>query len=589
MNIYSDFLDRVLVVVKQLNLKQSDGKAPCFGRIAIEPPRDPQHGELATNAALVLSKLIGSNPRELADSIATKMRQDPDVKHVDVAGPGFINIKLNHNYWIRVLENVLRNGTNYGTNQRGGGRKVNVEFVSTNPTGPLHVGHCRGAVFGDALANLLNYVGYNVVREYYTNDAGEQVSKLAQAVFLRYREALGEDIGEIPPELYPGDYLKPVGTEMARKFDTSLLDMDRKEWEPIVKKEAINAMMDLIRGDLELLDIRHDIFFSEQSLHDQSDGGISKIENMLKEFEERGLVYHGKLPPPKGQLPEDWEDREQLLFRATEFGDDIDRPLKKSDGSYTYFAADVAYFQSKFDREFSEMIYVLGADHSGYVKRLEAVGMAISKGKSSVIVRVCQLVNLIRKGKLVSMSKRAGSFVKLRDLVAEIGKDAIRFMMLYRKNDAVLDFDFEKVSEQSKDNPVFYVQYAHARCASIFREVAHVFPDLDVSDASIATSTLTLLSDHGEMELIAKLAAWPRVVDSAAETHEPHRIAFYLYELASIFHTHWNRGKDQASLRIVVKNDSELTHARIALIRAVSLVLANGLCILGVNAPEEMR
>ncbi len=589
MNIFAEFSLRVQQAVKNLNLEGPDGATPDLARITVESPRDSAHGDLATNAAMVLAKPMGLKPRELAERIVAEILKDSDVSEASVAGPGFINLRLAPAMWAKVLGDVMAQGSNYGRSTVGAGLKVNVEYVSANPTGPMHVGHTRGAVFGDALASLLDFAGYDVTREYYINDAGSQIETLARSAFLRYREALGEDIGAIPAGLYPGDYLKPLGAKLAETYGESLKDKSEDEWLPIVKNAAIDGMMDLIREDLALLNVHHDVFFSERTLHARDEKGESQIDKMLEEFRNRGLVYEGTLPPPKGQLPEDWEDREQTLVRATEWGDDIDRPLKKSDGSYTYFAADVAYFLSKYQRGFKQMVYVLGADHGGYVKRLEAVGNAISRGESEVIVRLCQLVKLFRAGEPVKMSKRSGDFVTLRDVVEEVGRDPVRFMMLFRKNDAPLDFDFQKVTEQSKDNAVFYVQYGHARCCSVLRQAREELPDLDISDENLGKADLTQLSDSGELELIGKLASWPKLIEGAVDTHEPHRIAFFLHDLASSLHAHWNRGKDLPQLRFINRENTELTLARLTLVRAISLVLASGLGILGVAAPEEMR
>ncbi len=588
MNLFADFTNRVRSVVEALDL-QADGSAPDLSRIVVEPPRDLAHGDLATNAAMVLAKPMGLNPRALAERIADGLKRDPDVASVEIAGPGFINMRLVDAVWARVLSAVLAAGEDFGRSGLGGGKKVNVEYVSANPTGPMHVGHCRGAVVGDALANLLAFSGYEVTREYYINDAGSQIDVLARSAFLRYREALGEEIGEIPAGLYPGDYLVPVGQKLAADHGAALATMAEEEWLPIVKDVAINAMMALIRDDLALLNVRHEAFFSERSLHERKDGGGSSIDDMLADMRARDLVYEGTLPPPKGQLPEDWEDREQTLFRATAYGDDIDRPLKKSDGSYTYFAADVAYFRDKYLRGFKEMIYILGADHGGYVKRLEAVGRAVSGGEAEVIVRLCQLVKLYRAGEPVRMSKRSGDFITLRDVVEEVGCDPVRFMMLFRKNDAPLDFDFQKVTEQSKDNPVFYVQYGHARCRSVMRQAKEGMGGADITAAELAGADYSLLTDSGEKELIARLASWPRAVESACEAHEPHRIAFFLHELASALHSHWNKGKDLPQLRFINPEDRQTTLARLAMVQAISLVLSSGLAILGVAAPEEMR
>ncbi|MCX5568843.1 arginine--tRNA ligase [Kaistia nematophila] len=584
MNIFRDFTARVTSAVEVI-LAARDSAPVDLSRIVVEPPRDAAHGDLATNAAMVLAKPLGLKPRDLAEAIAGRLRDDEDVASVDVAGPGFINLTLAAPYRAHALKALIQAGGTYGRSRLGAGLKVNVEYVSANPTGPMHVGHCRGAVVGDALANLLDWGGYNVTKEYYINDAGGQVDVLARSAFLRYREALGETIS-IPEGLYPGDYLKPVGAALADVHGRRLLEMADAEWLPIVRDAAISAMMLMIRDDLALLNVHHDVFFSERTLSGENGG---KIGATIADMEQKGFVYRGTLPPPKGQLPDDWEDREQLLFRATDVGDDIDRPLMKSDGSYTYFAGDVAYFKDKFDRGFRQMIYVLGADHGGYVKRLQAVGRAISGGTASVDVLLCQLVKLFRAGEPVRMSKRSGDFVTLRDVVEEVGRDAVRFMMLYRKSDAPLDFDFQKVTEQSKDNPVFYVQYGHARAASILRNAAQELPTLDLSASALAGADLSLLDDAGEIGLQRRLAEFPRIIESAAEAHEPHRIAFYLYDLAAEFHQQWNRGKDLPQLRFINLEQPQLTAARLALVHATKLVLSSGLLVLGVDAPEEMR
>jgi arginyl-tRNA synthetase len=450
----------------------------------------------------------------------------------------------------------------------------------------MHVGHCRGAVVGDALANLMGFAGYQVTKEYYINDAGSQIDVLAKSVYLRYREALGEEIGEIPAGLYPGDYLVPVGQSLADEFGTSLRAMPEAERMALIKDRTIDAMMDMIRSDLKALNVEHDVFFSERSLHADSERAI---RNAINDLTFKGHVYKGKLPPPKGQSPEDWEDREQTLFRSTEVGDDIDRPLIKSDGSYTYFAADVAYFRDKFERGFTEMIYVLGADHGGYIKRLEAVARAVSAGDAKLTVLLCQLVKIYRNGEPVRMSKRSGDFVTLRDVVDEVGVDSVRFMMLYRKSSESLDFDFAKVTEQSKDNPVFYVQYAHARCASVMRQALETFPDLDLTPETLASADLSDLAHESELALIAKLGEYPRMIEAAASGQEPHRVAFYLYELASLLHAHWNKGRDEPGLRFVNDKNRQSTIARLGLVYAVASVLKSGLAITGTDAPEEMR
>ncbi len=560
-------------------------------RVVVEPPRDADRGDMATNAAMVLAKDAGKKPRELADAISDRLRADALIDKVEVAGPGFINLTLKPAAWVDALGTVLRAGRQYGHGTIGNGTKVNVEYVSANPTGPMHVGHCRGAVFGDALANLLIAAGYEVTREYYINDAGAQIEALTQTGFLRYREALGENIGEIPEGLYPGDYVKQVGDELKADYGDELLKKPESEWKPIVRERAINIMMADIRNDLWSLGVVPDVFFSESSLTEDGDKVASTIEILRK----RGHIFEGRLPPPKGAPVEDYEDREQTLFRATAFGDDVDRPLKKSDGSYTYFASDIAYHKSKIDRGFSSMIDVWGADHGGYVKRMQAAVKALSgnAGNADLDVKIVQLVKLMRDGQPVKMSKRAGEFVTLREVVEEVGRNAVRFMMLYRKNDAVLEFDLAKVIEQSRDNPVFYVQYGHARGRSVFRNVREFLPDLpedpDALVEALGKAPLDRLEDPGELGLMRRLALYPRLLEGAALAHEPHRIAFYLYELASDFHAQWNRGKDMPHLRFIMQNDREVTLARLALVQGVVTVLASGLATLGVDAPEEMR
>ena len=583
MNIFNDFAARVRSAAERaLGPFAADID---LTRIVVEPPRDATHGDLATNAAMVLAKPLRQNPKEVATRIAAILAADPDVNAAEVAGPGFINLRLRDVFWQDALRALIADGADFGRTSIGASRKINVEFVSANPTGPMHVGHTRGAVFGDALASLLAFAGYTVTREYYINDAGAQVDALARSAYLRYREALGETI-TIPEGLYPGDYLKPVGVALAAKHGRALLAMDERDWLPLVRKETVDAMLALIRADLALLGIQHDLFSSERAL---IEGGRDRVAEAIAWLEGKGLIYEGTLPPPKGQLPDDWEDREQTLFRSSQFGDDIDRPLKKSDGSYTYFASDIAYHYDKYLRGFREMIDVLGADHGGYVKRMQAAVKAITGGEGGLDVKICQLVRLLRAGEPVKMSKRSGEFVTLRDVVEEVGRDPIRFMMIYRKNDAPLDFDFEKVTEQSKDNPVFYVQYAHARAASVFRQAEAEIPGVVRDAATLGQASLDLLKDHGEIGLIRRLAEFPRAIESAAEAHEPHRIAFYLHDLASDFHGHWNRGKELPQLRFINSRESDVTVARLALVHGIKLVLASGLAILGVSAPEEMR
>ena len=539
-HLFADVLSRVHAVCGALG---SEGVLPAgmdLSRVVVEPPKDAAHGDMATNAAMVLAKEAKTKPRELADKIADKLRADPIVESVDVAGPGFINLTLKTSAWFGALRSVLEQGVSYGRSAIGAAEKVNVEYVSANPTGPMHVGHCRGAVFGDALASLLSFAGYDVTKEYYINDAGAQVDVLARSAFLRYREALGETIGEIPEGLYPGDYLAPVGKALASEYGDKLTKRSEAEWLPVVRAKAISMMMEMIKGDLAALNIRHDVFFSERSL---IAGGTDQVGATIAELRAKGDVYEGRLPPPKGAPVEDYEDREQTLFRATAFGDDVDRPLKKSDGSYTYFASDIAYHKTKFDRGFLNMVDVWGADHGGYIKRVQAAIKAVTANKATLDVKIVQLVKLLRNGEPVKMSKRSGDFVTLREVVDEVGSDAVRFMMLFRKNDAVLDFDLAKVIEQSKDNAVFYVQYGHARGHSIFKNARETVPSLPETAAErvafLRGAKIERLSDPVELSLIRQIAIYPRIVEAAAVAHEPHRIAFYLYDLASEFHALW--------------------------------------------------
>jgi arginyl-tRNA synthetase len=556
-------------------------------RITVEPPRDAAHGDMATNAAMVLAKDAGKKPRELAEKFAEALRHDDLLARVEIAGPGFINLTLKPEAWTSALRQAVQLGPQYGKADSGRGAPINVEYVSANPTGPMHVGHGRGAVFGDALASLLEFTGFKVTREYYVNDAGAQVDQLARSAYLRYREALGEPIGVIPEGLYPGEYLKPIGASLAAEHGDALLKRPEKDWLPIVREKAIGMMMEMLRDDLAALDITHEVFFSERSL---IEGGPDRVAETVDWLRQHDYVYEGRLPPPKGALPEDWEDREQTLFRSTAFGDDVDRPLKKSDGSYTYFASDIAYHRSKLERGFHTMIDVWGADHGGYIKRMQAAVAALSGRKALLDVKLIQLVKLMRAGEPVKMSKRAGEFVTLREVVDEVGRDAVRFMMLFRKNDAALEFDLAKVIEQSRDNPVFYVQYAHARCQSAFRNAREAFPDLpaDINDL-LKAADLNLVSDPAELALVRQIALYPRIVEAASATHEPHRIAFYLFDLASEFHALWTLGNATPHLRFIIQNDRQLTLARLVLVHGVRTVLASGLGLLGVSAPNEMR
>jgi len=588
-NIFNEVLDRVRAVNDRLIAEGSLPAGIDQSRIVVEPPRDAAHGDMATNAAMVLAKDAGKKPRELAEAIAKLLAADELVQKVDVAGPGFINLTLKPAAWTEALRAAIRAGTQYGRSDIGKREPVDVEYVSANPTGPMHVGHGRGAVFGDALANLLAFTGFAVTREYYINDAGAQVDVLARSAYLRYREALGETIGPIPDGLYPGDYLKPVGEALAAEHGRSLNQKPESDWLPIVRAKAIEMMLSVIREDLAAVNVRHEIFASERALTE----GADMVAKTLDALRAQGHVYEGRLPPPKGAPIEDWEDREQTLFRSTAFGDDIDRPLKKSDGSYTYFATDIAYHKTKVDRGFRHLIDVWGADHGGYIKRMRAAVAAVSAGTADLDVKIVQLVRLLRGGEPVKMSKRAGDFVTLREVVDEVGRDAVRFMMLFRKNDAVLDFDLEKVLEQSRDNPVFYVQYGHARGQSIFRNAREVIPDLPEDPASraarLAEGALEFLTDPAELSLMRRIALYPRLVEAAATAHEPHRIAFYLYDLASEFHALWTKGKDLPHLRFIIQNDPTMTVARLALVEGVVTVLASGLGLLGVDAPDEMR
>jgi arginyl-tRNA synthetase len=591
MNVFAEFQSRIATMLKK---RIAAGELPGdldLGRFVVEPPREAAHGDLSTNAAMVYAreaKQAGSNSRALASSLAAELMREADVLSAEAAGPGFINIVLKPEVYEQVLRTVLIQGERFGSGAPSGEGPVNVEYVSANPTGPMHVGHARGAVFGDALSSLLVFSGRKATREYYVNDAGGQVDVLARSAFLRYREALGEQIGPIPEGLYPGDYLKPVGERLAQEYGAALKEKSETEWLPIVRKRAIDAMMAMIRDDLAALNITHEVFASERALTG-ADGAADRVRETIEWLRTRGRVYQGRLAPPKGAPADDWEDRDQTLFRSTDFGDDVDRPLIKSDGSYTYFASDIAYHKTKIDRGFGTLVDVWGADHGGYVKRMQAAVAALSGGGAKLEVRLCQLVRLMRSGEPVKMSKRSGDFVTLREVVDEVGADAVRFIMLMRKNDAPLDFDLAKVIEQSQDNPVFYVQYAHARARSVLRQGKTVFADFDLSPQALSEADLTLLTHEGERDLMRTLGQYPRLVRQAADAHEPHRVAFFAHELATRLHAHWNRGKDARELRFVNENERSLSYARLALVAGVSLVLASALSILGVSAPEEMR
>ncbi|WP_085307253.1 arginine--tRNA ligase [Planktotalea arctica] len=577
MNLFSDIRTTVLSALEAM---QSEGALPAgldFANVTVEPPRDASHGDMASNAAMVLAKPAAMNPRVIAEALAAHLTADPRIESVEVAGPGFLNMRLSVTLWQGVLAKILDQGADFGRADTGQGKKVNVEYVSANPTGPLHVGHTRGAVFGDALASLLDYAGYAVTREYYINDGGAQVDVLARSVYLRYQEAHGQEVA-FEDGTYPGDYLIPVGKALKEKVGDAYLGKPESEWLLEIREYATEAMMDLIRADLASLGIKMDVFYSEKSLY-----GTGRIEAAIAALKDKGLIYEGVLEPPKGKKPEDWEPREQTLFKSTAHGDDVDRPVMKSDGAWTYFAPDIAYHYDKVMRGFDMLIDVFGADHGGYVKRMKAAVSALSDGKVPLDVKLTQLVKLYKNGEPFKMSKRAGTFVTLRDVVDQVGPGATRFHMLTRKNDAPLDFDFDKVLEQSKDNPVFYVQYANARVNSVLRKAEAAGLDLS------AAPDLSQINHEAEINVAKKLAEWPRLVELAARTNEPHRIAFYLFDLASEFHALWNRGNDLPELRFLQDGEDATSVAKIALARSVQVVICAGLGILGVEPVEEMR
>jgi arginyl-tRNA synthetase len=581
MNLFAEIRSLVIDSLQQM---QTQGNLPdglSFDAVTVEPPRDAAHGDMATNAAMVLAKPSKSKPRDIAEKLAALLSADPRLASVEVAGPGFLNLRLSPNLWADVLRAILTDQDGYGRATIGAGLKVNVEYVSANPTGPLHVGHTRGAVFGDALASMLDFAGYEVTREYYINDGGAQVDVLARSVYLRYLEAHGQEVA-FEDGTYPGDYLIDVGQALKEKIGDSYLGKGEQVWLADVRDFSTRAMMDLIEQDLLALGVKMDVFYSEKSLY-----GTGRIEAAIKDLKSKGLIYQGVLEPPKGKKPEDWEPREQTLFRSTDHGDDVDRPVQKSDGSWTYFAPDIAYHYDKVQRGFDQLIDVFGADHGGYVKRMKAAVSALSNDQTSLDIKLTQLVKLFKNGEPFKMSKRAGTFVTLRDLVDQVGADATRFVMLTRKNDAPLDFDFDKVMEQTKENPVFYVQYAHARICSVLRKAQ--LAEVPVDDADLRAADLAGLTDHAELALAAKLAEFPRLLEIAARSNEPHRIAFYLYDLASEFHALWNKGNEQPELRFLQEDNLAASQAKIALIRATAVVISNGLGILGVQPAQEMR
>ena len=580
MNLFTHVREILIEVLKELSAQSVLPIDTDFSNITVEPPKDSRHGDMSTNAAMVLSKSVEVKPRELAQIISEALSPKEIISSVDIAGPGFINITLSNFSWHGLLSAVLMSGVNFGKSGMGSSQKVNVEFVSANPTGPLHVGHTRGAVFGDALANLLAYSGYDVTREYYINDGGSQVDVLARSIFLRYQEAFGKEV-VFEEGTYPGDYLIPIAKALKEKVGDLYLNKPEDNWLPELRNFAVEAMMNLIRSDLDLLGIEMDTFFSEKSLY-----GSGKIEAALERLRDNGLIYKGVLEPPKGKKTDDWEPREQTLFKSTEHGDDVDRPVLKSDGSWTYFAPDIAYHFDKISRGFDILIDVFGADHGGYVKRMKAAVSALSSGEVPLDIKLCQLVKLYQNGEPFKMSKRAGNFVMLRDLVEQVGPDVTRFVMLTRKNDAALDFDFQKVLEQSRENPVFYVQYAHARIKSVIRKAEAL--NLDTSDYALSEANLSSLTHASELSLIKKLAEWPRIVELSARLYEPHRLAFYLFDLSSELHSHWGKGGENPHLRFLQSDDMTITKSKIALARAVSIVISSGLAILGVQPAEKM-
>ncbi len=584
MNLFKHFHERIAAAIEEAARNGAWPRGLDTSRIAVEPPREASHGDISTNAALVLTKEAGVKPRDFAEKLRPLLQSLEGVVSANVAGPGFINLKLADGFWHARLADILVAGPAYGDGKLGQGRRVNVEYVSANPTGPMHVGHGRGAVIGDALASLLEKVGFKVTREYYVNDAGAQVDALARSNQHHIKIKEGKDPGLVPDGFYPGEYMKEIADFTLSVTTGTLHVSGEKEDYELARDKAIEWNLNRIKADLALLGIKHEVFTSERAIV-----GSGAIEKALADLEKQGLIYIGTLDPPKGKLPEDWEARPQTLFRSTSFGDDVDRPIKKADGSWTYFAADIAYHWDKFNRGFAEMIDIWGADHGGYVKRMQAAVKALTKGKGALDVKLCQLVNLFDQGQPVKMSKRAGTFVTLREAVEQVGKDVFRFVMLTRRNDQPLDFDFAKVVEQSKDNPVFYVQYAHARARSVLRLAHQSMPGVDLSPHALAKGHLELLTDEGEIALIRQMANWPRLVEAAAETHEPHRIAFYLQELAASFHGLWHKGMSDASLRFLIEGETELTRARLALVHGMAFIIASGLQVFGVTPAEEMR
>lgn len=579
MNFFHSYRDKIIKILEDFVQRDLLPQGLTFEKITTEPPRDPTHGDLSTNAAMILARLAQKNPRDLGQLIGEELKTLPFVENVSVAGPGFINIKLSQEFWYQELLTILEQKTEYGASSLGLGEKINLEYVSANPTGPMHAGHGRVAVVADVLANLLEKVGYRILREYYVNDAGGQAETLAKSTYLRYREALGEAIGTIPEGYYPGEYLKKVAQALVERDGSQWLSKSENEWLEPFREFTVNAMMHEIRKDLERIGIIHEVFTSETELD-----ATGAVEEAMQWLQERGFIYKGILPPPRGKTSEEWESREQLLFRSTQFGDDMDRSLQKADGSWTYFARDIAYHYDKFRRGYTQMINVWGADHVGSVKRVTSAVKAITEQKGHLDIILCQIVNFMDAGQPVKMSKRAGTFIEIRDVIEKVGKDAFRFMMVSRKNDAHLDFDFQKVLEKTRDNPVFYIQYAHARCHSVMR-IAQEF----LTQETVSVDSLGQLTDEDELQLLKLLAGWPRQVEIAALMREPHRLCYYLYEISQQLHMLWNKGKENTLLRFILPQNPELTKARLAMVQGVTHVIASGLQLFGVTPVEEMR
>jgi arginyl-tRNA synthetase len=581
MNIYNDLRQQIAIAINQFAV-ESNSEEIDISLVTVEIPKETSHGDISTNVAMILAKQFKTPPKVLATEFANRIKNIEIIETVEVAGPGFINLKVKNKVWYQIMLSALSKGAKYGEEDIGKGEKINIEYVSCNPTGPMHIGHARSASYGDSLCRLLKKVGYKVIEEFYINDAGSQIEKLAKSTYLRYEEVLGKSIKEIPEGLYPGEYLIPVACALADSYGKSLLDKHESEWLPLIKEFSTNAMLDMIKEDLCSLGVEHEVFTSEYSLHKNK-----MIEKAVDKLKQNDLIYLGVLEPPKGQVLDDWEPKEQLLFKSTNFGDDVDRTLKRSDGSWTYFASDCAYILDKIERGFNNQIMLLGADHAGYQKRMLAIALALGDGKVKLDIRVNQMVNLFKNGKPFKMSKRAGNFITVKEVIEEVGAEIIRFIMLTRKNDMIIDFDLEKVKEQSKDNPVFYVQYAYARCCSVMRNVASEAKE-SLRKFESGDYDVFLLNTPEEIELLKLLASWPRAIEKAAEHHEPHRIAYFLQDLAAIFHGLWNLGREKESMKFIINNNVDLTTARIAMIKWVMIVIESGLNIFNVKPLENM-